>query len=65
MMSSTHYPLIDFDAHDYKPDDGCIRHIESKCVSQTVHSDRSDTDSLGRMMLANERPRFNSVIQYA
>ncbi|CAA0119414.1 Uncharacterised protein [BD1-7 clade bacterium] len=63
MNSAIDYPLIDFDGHYYEPDDCFTRHIEDKYKKLTVRPDRSSTDGLGRMMLANERLRFTSVIQ--
>lgn len=62
-MSTIDYPLIDFDAHYYEPDDCYTRHIEKKFKSRTIRPDRSADDGLGRMMLAQERLRFTSVIQ--
>lgn len=62
-MHSFKYKFIDFDAHYYEPDDCFTRHIESKYKDQTVRADRSGADGLGRMMIADERLRFTSVIQ--
>jgi predicted TIM-barrel fold metal-dependent hydrolase len=57
------YPLIDFDAHYYEPDDCYTRHIEAKYKNLTVRADRSGADGLGRMLIGNERLCFTSVIQ--
>lgn len=57
------YPLVDFDAHYYEPDDCYTRHIEERYKSLTVRADRTGIDGLGRMLIADERLRFTSVIQ--
>ena len=62
-MQAQDYKYIDFDAHYYEPDDCFTRHIESKFKNQTIRADRSAPDGLGRMMIADERLRFTSVIQ--
>lgn len=55
--------IVDFDAHYYEPDDCFTRHIEQQYRQRTVRPDRSAADGLGRMMLADERLHFTSVIQ--
>ncbi len=62
-MAANDYKYVDFDAHYYEPDDCFTRHIESKYKDQTVRADRNAPDGLGRMMIADERLRFTSVIQ--
>ncbi len=57
------FDIIDFDAHYYEPDDCFTRHIEQKYKDQTVRVDRSQPDGLGRMLLADERLYFTSVVQ--
>lgn len=57
------FQMIDFDAHYYEPDDCFTRHIEAKFAAKTIRVDRSTADGLGRMMLADERLNFTSVIQ--
>ena len=62
-MRTINYPLVDFDAHYYEPDDCYTRHIEQKYKAVTVRPDRTGEDGLGRMLIANERLHFTSVIQ--
>lgn len=57
------YAMIDFDAHYYEPDDCYTRHIESCYKDRTVRVDRSGADGLGRMLIADERLNFTSVVQ--
>ena len=62
-MTTYTSPIVDFDTHYYEPDDCFTRHIEQKYKDRTVRPDRSGSDGLGRMMIADERLHFTSVIQ--
>ncbi|NRA41797.1 MAG: amidohydrolase [Pseudomonadales bacterium] len=57
------YSYIDFDAHYYEPDDCFSRHIEAKFKASAIRPDRTKPDGLGRMMIADQRLHFTSVIQ--